>query len=1025
MNSVNEIDSVDQPGRKKRKNRWGDSSSVIKIPGAPTAITVKLSNEQLDNYAQIMRIEELSRKLRLNDVIPANKERSPSPEPIYNNEGKRVNTREYRYRKKIDDERSKLIEKQMATNPDFKPPPDYRKVTRFNDKVFLPTKEHPDINFIGLLIGPRGNTLKQIEAKSGCKISIRGKGSIKEGKSRDDFMLPGADEELHAYVVADSVEKVNKGIKVIKDIVNQTITSPESHNKLKTLQLRELAVLNGTLREEDESGLQTCPNCGQTGHRRWECPEQQNITSTIICSICNGRGHLSKDCLSISDPVAFQNTQIKNSQVNSDYLRLMVDLGEHSPSSLPSATPHHFPGDMIPAHNQLNSGYHGNTIPPPGNNYPQHNPVLPLASNTINPQYPPNFIQPPPPVMPQGFAPPQFHTQFPPSQVPPPSYPINSIPFNNQNNSHPHPSLNSNSIDVKIPGFEDPSSVITIPGPKPFDYSSQSAEYIRKLYPNSSIPNINTAELLSAETPQPGFGPSDEIEALKADLGLSSDFKLLTPPKPIDGAKILSRLVYGNAFPPWRRSSKNKFFSMSSNIQHSTISSSNLDNHHLNHDSTSPINHHEASGGSYQNQYHKDISSKTNPNSTDSTDIYQLLISKLTDDPEFKFGPKHFEYFYEFILKNQQSSKINSSIFDKFINTTPFSRYLIYSAVNQFLSEKDTFNNLSSIPNHGHSSSPRVQLNISGISFSYSIFEGCLFDILQSFLSKLNQNRKSLSNMPSDLDIESRENSLSFINNTGSTSNNPHLDSEVPSSHSGPFPIGVNRNSSLPGSVQTGPLQPNQSNQQYNNPYNTINSNSGMINFVPASSNTGIRVLSSAEQNANNANLEQMNMAQSLNDQVQKQHQININNVNMQNSGNVPVSQNRVYQNSQQIDNHMHPNDHHSQLPHSYQNQPYGSALPTLNNNNVFNPFDNNQNHVYGNQALSQQYAHLATSNNSHNAKFSQPYSYFNNNGMDSNPYNSNQNLHRQNAMPYSNPHNSGLNAAFASPNIAQTTTNP
>jgi splicing factor 1 len=31
------------------------------------------------------------------------------------------------------------------------------------DKVFIPQEEYPDINFVGLLIGPRGNTLKKLE----------------------------------------------------------------------------------------------------------------------------------------------------------------------------------------------------------------------------------------------------------------------------------------------------------------------------------------------------------------------------------------------------------------------------------------------------------------------------------------------------------------------------------------------------------------------------------------------------------------------------------------------------------------------------------------------------------------------------------------------------------------------------------------------------------------------------------------------------------------------------------------------
>ena len=64
----------------------------------------------------------------------------------------------------------------MKKNPEFKPPADYRK-TRINEKVFVPQNEFPHINFIGQLIGPRGNTLKKLETDcGGIKVFIRGKG---------------------------------------------------------------------------------------------------------------------------------------------------------------------------------------------------------------------------------------------------------------------------------------------------------------------------------------------------------------------------------------------------------------------------------------------------------------------------------------------------------------------------------------------------------------------------------------------------------------------------------------------------------------------------------------------------------------------------------------------------------------------------------------------------------------------------------------------------------------------------------
>ncbi|KAI0525635.1 hypothetical protein F5B22DRAFT_353350 [Xylaria bambusicola] len=129
--------------------------------GLPTAIVANMTSEQLEAYTLHLRIEEISQKLRIDDVVPADGDRSPSPPPQYDNHGRRVNTREYRYRKRLEDERHKLIEKAMKTIPNYHPPQDYRRPTKTQEKVYVPVNDYPEINFIGLLIGPRGNTLKK------------------------------------------------------------------------------------------------------------------------------------------------------------------------------------------------------------------------------------------------------------------------------------------------------------------------------------------------------------------------------------------------------------------------------------------------------------------------------------------------------------------------------------------------------------------------------------------------------------------------------------------------------------------------------------------------------------------------------------------------------------------------------------------------------------------------------------------------------------------------------------------------
>ncbi|EDR08434.1 uncharacterized protein LACBIDRAFT_144334, partial [Laccaria bicolor S238N-H82] len=263
----------------------------------PTAISAAgVSQAQLDNYAIHLRLEEINRKLRLNDFIPPERERSASPPPTYDAHGRRTNTREVRYRKKLEDERIRLVDRAMKNDPNFRPPVEYhqqKRSQRPSDKVYIPVKEFPEINFFGLLVGPRGNSLKKMERESGAKISIRGKGSVKEGKARPDQYADDAEEDLHCLVLAETEEKVAACVRMINKVIETAASTPEGQNDHKRNQLRELAALNGTLRDDEN---QICQNCGGVGHRKYDCPEQRNFTANIICRVCGSAGHMARDC---------------------------------------------------------------------------------------------------------------------------------------------------------------------------------------------------------------------------------------------------------------------------------------------------------------------------------------------------------------------------------------------------------------------------------------------------------------------------------------------------------------------------------------------------------------------------------------------------------------------------------------------------------------------------------------------------------------------------------------------------------
>lgn len=124
-----------------------------------------------------------------------------------------------------------------------------------------------------------------METESGAKIAIRGKGSVKEGKGRSDAAhTSNQEEDLHCLIMADTEEKVNKAKKLIHNVIEtvranplqfwtpesirrlrrilanmgQAASIPEGQNELKRNQLRELAALNGTLRDDEN---QACQNC--------------------------------------------------------------------------------------------------------------------------------------------------------------------------------------------------------------------------------------------------------------------------------------------------------------------------------------------------------------------------------------------------------------------------------------------------------------------------------------------------------------------------------------------------------------------------------------------------------------------------------------------------------------------------------------------------------------------------------------------------------------------------------------------
>ena len=369
-----------QPPQRKRRKRWGNAddsdgntrrsrwakegcTNAAPIPAAPMApadpVMAALglssaaavsrggalglaSSVPQQNQAELQslqhrlrtansRLTNLEYEAARIDALPhGHPDRSPSPPPVYGPDGTRKNTRANRWRETYGEERSVCLERIMQLVPSMHVPGSISKRKRHR-KISIPIAEYPTYNFIGLIIGPRGKTQKEMENKTGCKIAIRGKGSVKEGAKgrRNGQTLDGDDEPLHVLITGDDQGAIDAAAEMVNDML---VVIDDEKNVHKQNQLRELALLNGTLKDEDWCGV-----CGEKGHKDFECPKRFGLSGRskvlVKCAICGDTSHPTRDCKEVGEGGVIggvggnEGDQAKAKlELDSDYMHFMAEL---------------------------------------------------------------------------------------------------------------------------------------------------------------------------------------------------------------------------------------------------------------------------------------------------------------------------------------------------------------------------------------------------------------------------------------------------------------------------------------------------------------------------------------------------------------------------------------------------------------------------------------------------------------------------------------------------------------------------
>ena len=129
-------------------------------------------------------------------------------------------------------------------------------VVKLCEKIMVPVREFPKFNFVGKLLGPKGNTLKRLQANTQTKISILGRGSTRNRDKEEELSTSGdprhehLKEPLHVCIEVEAIksEAYQRLGHAIADVYK--CLQPENE-ELRQQQMREMELLSNYSRKRD------------------------------------------------------------------------------------------------------------------------------------------------------------------------------------------------------------------------------------------------------------------------------------------------------------------------------------------------------------------------------------------------------------------------------------------------------------------------------------------------------------------------------------------------------------------------------------------------------------------------------------------------------------------------------------------------------------------------------------------------------------------------------------------------------
>ncbi|XP_017835966.1 RNA-binding protein asd-2 isoform X2 [Drosophila busckii] len=165
------------------------------------------------------------------------------------------------------------------------------KPVKVSVKVAVPVRDHPKFNFVGKLLGPKGNSMKRLQEDTMCKMAVLGRGSMRDRRKEEELRGSGDSryahlfEDLHVEIStfaapAEAHARIAYALAEVRRFL-----VPDYHDDIRQEQMWEMQALTSTptLSHLDDSQSPTSINRGLADMDTSNDDKSDNDTSGMDC----------------------------------------------------------------------------------------------------------------------------------------------------------------------------------------------------------------------------------------------------------------------------------------------------------------------------------------------------------------------------------------------------------------------------------------------------------------------------------------------------------------------------------------------------------------------------------------------------------------------------------------------------------------------------------------------------------------------------------------------------------------------